>query len=387
MNESLKPFGSLWPQELDSWFRAILRQRPLPLPIVPAAIWSDWLAAVHHHRLGPLLYGWLRTRTLPPAVQQGLQADFAASMGNTTFRWSEATRVLTLLQQANLHPILLKGCAMAEYYYTSPYLRPSTDIDILLPEKEYTTAKAIMLANGYMPHIEVQTAARQWKNQEAFISPHAAHERGFFIELHWSLLPHRQLVPDTITPALFHRAQHPTNTVALLHPADALLHTCFHALYGHPEDIQLIWLYDIHLLVQHIEDWTQLLQMSQQWLARLALIEALSLAQSWFGTTFPAIVTDLHHYPPSPAEQTIRNLAHIRRQRGAKDAKLEQDMLRLGQFTVWQQLVFVKNRLLPGRDALDKGYPQFSDWPLPLAYLGRFTLFLQRQFQRRKPRG
>jgi hypothetical protein len=161
---------------------------------------------------------------------------------------------------------------------------------------------------------------------------------------------------------------------------DALVHAALHLVYGHPEDVRLIWLYDIHLLAQNLEtaEWQQALQISQQWQARTALVDALQLAHDWFGTPIPPLATDLNNLPPASQEQKIRQLAAYRLQYGPQFARLQRNFYEWGQLSFRDRLQMTYYRLFPAREAIERGYPQWRNWPLPAAYLARFVLLLHR---------
>ncbi len=375
-----------WPNVVDSWFRHLLRHTPIDAPTpLSRDIWQNWLTAVHHHTLVPLLYEWLHcapASVQPPAwVMEELQTEFWASKGYVVHRWAQMQRVLQLLSQAAVPAIVLKGAALAEFCYPKLELRPSLDIDILIPQTHYPQAKNALLAAGYQPQIEVPTAARQWACEEAFLPTQTAPGHAFLIELHWSLSPYGLLIPQPPLAGFFERAV-PTRTGNSIVPShlDALVHAALHLAYGHPEEVRLIWLYDIHLLAQQLKtaDWPQVLEISQQWQARIALVDALQLAQQWFATPYPDIVTDLGQFPPTAQEQKIRDLAFYRIEYGPQFARLQRHWHQWGQLGRRERLQMAYYRLFPAREAIHIGYPQWRGWPLPLIYLARFFLLLRR---------
>ena len=81
-----------------------------------------------------------------------LQAEWKKeSMGQIMFFLQLAhaqNELIQLLQQQELHPVIIKGCAAA-CYYPQPELRTMGDIDILLPTSEFERALQIMIQNGY----------------------------------------------------------------------------------------------------------------------------------------------------------------------------------------------------------------------------------------------
>lgn len=386
----MKPrVSALWPAAVDEWFRALLRQQPIPSPVLTMDDWESWLTAVHHHRLPALLYHWFKSAPLvchpPPAIMGKLQTNYLMQKAHTVYRWAETQHILKLFQQTGIQAVVLKGTALAESHYGQPELRPSIDIDLLIPLEQYPSARQTLLAASYKPQIEVSTSERKWRCEEAFL-PGIGGAHSFLIELHWSLSPYIALIQDPPLPALFQRATTISANQLLMpipDPIDATVHAALHLCYGHPEDVRLIWLYDLHLLTQNLsaDSWAAILATSKAWQARLALADALQLTHEWFGTVFPATVADLTNTPPTTQEFRIQELASYRLLHGPRFALMQRNFYQWEELNFRERLQFMFYRAFPGREAIDMGYPQWRKWPLPLAYLARLMLFSQRYLQ------
>lgn len=385
-----------WSSELDSWFRALLMNSLSPIPVTSDENWRQWLTTVRHHNFTPLLYYWLNNQTdpfRPPAwVMDKLQYQHLASQAHAAYRWAETQHLLTVLTKAHIQPVVLKGTALAESHYPSPELRPSLDIDLLIPAAQYPQAKNALVQAGYAPQIELDDRGRQWACEEAFLSTQAPNGRSFLVELHWSLSPYNHQITHPPLAELFQRA----TAVAvdgfpmpIPNPVDALVHTVLHLYYGHPEDIRLIWLYDVHLLSQQLTEteWQESVHTSHGWQARFALAQVLPLTQKWFGTTYPSFITDLTDSPPTEQETKIQELANYRLLYDPQTALFQRDLQQLENLSPQERLIFLYRRLFPSHEALRLGYPQWRHWPLPLAYSARLLLFFRRYLNLKfKPR-
>jgi hypothetical protein len=206
--------------------------------------------------------------------------------------------------------------------------------------------------------------------------------RQYPVELHWSLSAHTQMVQSIPLNLLFERSTTlAEGEVQVLCPADALVYAALHLIYGHylydPTSVRLIWLYDVKLLAGNIEGeagWQDVLAVSQQYSARLALLDTFTLAQAWFGTPIPAAVANLTNFPPSALERKLHGVSG-----SGRSSRFKRHFLRLSGLSGREQLRYVGNRLFPDRHELAAAYPQLSHWPLPLAYLARPFLSFRRK--------
>ncbi len=182
-------------------------------------------------------------------------------------RQAQAQRVVDLLASAGIHALLLKGGALARWLYPAPHLRECADLDLLLPSAEETERATRWLgkhgfSGGYyfgeeshevtcrstqpgLPHVELDL-----------------HWRLFNAPLFAAVFPFRELEAAAIPiPGLGPNARGLSPVHAFIHAA---VHRAKNLHYG-PGD-RLKWLYDLHLLIQHLsdDDWTLLLRLCRQ---------------------------------------------------------------------------------------------------------------------------
>ncbi len=69
-------------------------------------------------------------------------------------------KIYQLLEKEEIHPIVFKGISLASLY-VEPFLRQSSDDDILIPEKDMEKAKIVILQEGYQL-VEEDTKEKVW---------------------------------------------------------------------------------------------------------------------------------------------------------------------------------------------------------------------------------
>jgi hypothetical protein len=377
-----------WPSSLDNWFRTLLRQRPVPAPVVSDDEWGIWLRSVRGHGVSALIYSWLAAQPVamrpPVAVMSRLQDEYILRTAQAGYRRIQLQRVLATLKAEQIEPVLLKGAALAETDYVQPELRPSVDIDVLVPPADYARSREALCRSGYQAHRGEQPRPVEWNCSEELIPLPGSHQ--ISVELHWSLSPYAQVIREVDVQSLFERTSLvscPTYIFRTLDTADALVYLCLHLLYKHPHLIRLIWLHDIHLLAQRVQEiatWQEIVELSIRWQGRLAVAQALDLAAAWFGTAVPAMVGDLQRWPPSPQESAVYDYAVYRYSQSRRKAWLRKHLFQLTSLDGRGRFAYLTNRFFPSRSEIDAWYPTLRSWPYPLALFGRLVLaFLGKQ--------
>ena len=103
-------------------------------------------------------------------------------------KWSvvlelECERILTILSQAGVRPVLLKGAALRRVIYAAPVQRPMSDLDLLIADEDFDAAASSLSRAGFqLPRKDIQDAYRRYH-----FHLQAQHSRSFMVELHWAL--------------------------------------------------------------------------------------------------------------------------------------------------------------------------------------------------------
>jgi hypothetical protein len=230
---------------------------------------ASFLARVDFHGVAALLDDCVQGHALSPlrrALRDRAIAQFAWELEHCRI----LSRILASFESHGIKPILLKGTALAYWFYKEPALRARGDTDILVAPHDCKTACSALRNLGFRraeangDPISQQTS---YILQDGFGQEHE-------IDLHWEinnspllarLLSHEELLERAVPlPRLA-----PTARGAGL--VDAMLIACMHrqkhlkSLY-YVEGIpsfgadRLIWIYDIDLLATAFspEDWNTL---------------------------------------------------------------------------------------------------------------------------------
>ena len=165
---------------------------------------------------------------------------------------AELSEVLTELKDFN--PILLKGAAMSMIYYPEPYLRPMADVDLLINPSQAEAVKSVLIDHGF----------ELWNsNFDEWVMPQFSCVKSFSgnLKLHLDIhvrLFNRTLMHDLLMQVeLEHQKreiQIESTWVSAPSPCHMLIHAVLHLVGHHNDHRRLIWLYDIHLILQSFSD-------------------------------------------------------------------------------------------------------------------------------------
>ena len=217
---------------------------------------------------------WVRQQA---AATLGLQARLRA--------------VLQCLHQADIPVLVLKGVALGQWLYPAPYLRESSDVDLLLASRDDALCAAAVLEGlGY----DMAHAPGRFQHELACQGDGLPD-----LDLHWALSdwPVLDRLPDFDTllassiplPGLGAGARG-------LDAPHALLHACVHRASNLSADLgdRLKWLYDLHLLAAVLDrdgGWPSFLAICEQAQTCGIDAEGLAAATALFGTPVPPAVS------------------------------------------------------------------------------------------------
>lgn len=167
--------------------RARLQQRlagPLDWPAV--------VAAALRHGVAPLVYQALRAAPdglVPSDTLDALRQFTHENAGRCLLLTGWLRRVVDRLGNAGIRVIPYKGPVLAALAHGSAGVRHAGDLDLLIDPAQLDPAKAVLLAEGFLPQVPL----RAWQERQLIRSAHPyALERqpeGIVLELHWSVSP------------------------------------------------------------------------------------------------------------------------------------------------------------------------------------------------------
>ncbi len=143
--------------------------------------------AMQHRIHGLVISALLRSpvvRRLSPEVARECQASWHRLRRQAVIWALERDRLFCRLEEEGLTPVILKGGALQDRFYTEPAERSFGDLDLLLPPGQLQPAHAILGFLGYraVGTDELREAYRRHHYHFRF-----AHPNGFIVEIHWAL--------------------------------------------------------------------------------------------------------------------------------------------------------------------------------------------------------
>lgn len=250
--------------------------------------WKSTLDYAFHHGLGGVLDGQLRSHAykLPPLAQDYIDRRRIAEQLWQRHLYTVLDEVLALLNNASIPTVILKGTPLSERLYGDAFVRLSSDIDLLLPEKELARAIALLAEIGY------RAEASHGDDYARAHHHHICLERrnSPVIELHFcayrgmgATIPSEELIERALR---YHTA---AGTPALvLAPEDEILYLAVH-LAGHGF-VQLSWLYDIKQFIFRYPrlDWQAVTVRARRYRVATAFLFAMKTLRARLRVELPA---------------------------------------------------------------------------------------------------
>jgi hypothetical protein len=264
-----------------------------------AADWRALLPTAQTEGVLPLLHWRLEAQDgsapLTADLRQAFHLGYYRAVAESGLLHGELQRVLAALAPLTT-VVVLKGAALGPTIYPAAALRPLSDIDLLVPERDLAAATAALQALGYSKMPELTPGINR------LVEYHTRLQGGpggaVTVELHWRLVAgaadprspshdwwQQQIEPwPPLAPASTPRAWQ-------LQPAAQLLYLAAHLVLQHGSgQARLIWLYDLHLLLtqeQERIDWSATIAQAETLRWTAALHTALQASQRFFGTALP----------------------------------------------------------------------------------------------------
>lgn len=241
-------------------------------------------------------------------VPENARRELASALYNTgacnLLLYRELARVLeeSATHDETSAPILLKGGALASTVYADIALRPMSDLDLLIRRDELPAWKDCLSRLGYQP-----ASPEMAKGLAEAVHYQLAYRGGpdgdVVIELHWNLVAGDAdwRAPDV--DWFWHQSVPWPGIEDLgcpgtlqLTPLANVLYLSAHAMLQHGgARARLVWLYDIHLVVERSADsidWRHVIDQARDFRWDAAVARALERCHELFGTVVPETVVD-----------------------------------------------------------------------------------------------
>ena len=238
-----------------------------PEPLAGTEAEQQFLTAAAEHGVDCVLRHLLKQRgswlAVPPSLRTALDDRAHSESAVEMCRRHELTRALKRLRDAGVDSLILKGAGLAYTHYPAPYLRPCSDVDLLIRRNQKGIVAIQLEALGYT---RVDSMSRDAVHTQSSFEVRRGSLR-HVIDLHWAIsnrplfaemLSFEELAGNAVAvPVLGQGA-------VTLAPVDALLFACIHRVAHHNDSHLLIWLFDIKLLAEGLSpnEWDQFVELA-----------------------------------------------------------------------------------------------------------------------------
>jgi hypothetical protein len=275
------------------------------------------LAVARHHRLSPLLSATCGA-TLPAQLAEAFRRDRLVTAARNMILGQVAEECLGALAGAGIRTIVLKGLDYETRFYRMAGVRPTADVDLLVPDESRREAFVVLDRLGFEPRAAAPGFDDPDYHEVAWT------RRGVEVDLHMALAPRARCRIDYAAvwaeAETFDLGQ--TKALGLGRPHGAIFHA-LHMAIDH-FDVPAIYLVDLARLLPTDADRQLAESMARLWRCHRPLATALALtaaflprrAQTQTPTRTPIIgarvISQYGSLAPLPRiEQLFRKLAHF----------------------------------------------------------------------------
>lgn len=255
--------------------------------------------------ISPLLYRNLSKisngKGIPNETMKCLEKMYYSNLARNMLLYDELGKILTAFKRAGFDAIVLKGAFLAEEIYKNIGLRPMSDVDLLIKEKDLQKAKKELTELKYSATSVFPTRLHeQFQTVLGEELPFIHQNKGIFIEIHWDIQPPQ--APYKIDVNKFWNNVNPVKIAGVetlcFTSEDLLQHLCLH-LDKHinnnaaPPARPLRDYCDIAEVTRHYKDtinWNYLLQSSKDYGIENPIFQGLSTAKRYFGAFVPEYI-------------------------------------------------------------------------------------------------
>jgi hypothetical protein len=283
-------------------------------------------------------------------------------------REAQIRRTLDALAAGAVEVLVLKGAALAYLLYPASHLRPRVDTDLLIERGDLERADRVLASLDWCRVVE---PASQLSAAQRHYQMPGAIDTMLHLDLHWRLANPHVFATAPAFPALRSRAialsalGSSARTISI---PDAMLLACLHRLAHHDDAVHLLWLWDIHLLIETMTaaEREQFVELAGDALMTAVCRRGVALAAEWFGSSRAAAIDEalrLRGRAAEPSASFVGGLAPV--------GVLRTDLASLGSWRA--RAALLAEHLFPSAAYVRSIYPRVPAMLLPLAYAIRIV--------------
>lgn len=285
---------------IDTLVCAVLRAESPSWPFQGETSGGDFLARARTHGVMPLLNAKGLDAGWPAEVRDALRQD-AIQRAIWELRHQRILdEVLQTLARADVRPVLIKGTATAYSLYADPALRTRADTDMLIYPQQRAAAGAVLESLGFEQDVVVSGDLISYQcSFSGYFEDGTQHS----LDVHWKI-NNSQLLSRLLTHEELHEHAQPLPSLCAAAIGAGAVHNLFITIFHRASHIhnpyrvdgvnhfggdRLIWLHDVHLLAQAMDDrqWRAFIQLAERTEMASVCLDALHDARDALGTVIP----------------------------------------------------------------------------------------------------
>jgi len=267
--------------------------------------WREWRKTVDFEldvdhgsfRLLPLAYHNLNSFGYSDDLVSGrLKGIYRQAWIKNQQLFFQTAKVLTLLKNAGIQTVVLKGIALTELVYKNYGIRPMSDMDILVPLQSAQHAVNILKGAGFVVESEHLLEHNLEFGRSIAFTDDAVNSLGNVQNNDfWD-----DLIPVEVSGVETHSLSH----------TDNLLHAIVHGIRKNPEP-PIRWIADSMMIIHSNRiqiDWQRLLTYASKFRVYLQVRQALLYMRDHFQAEIPSdVINQMEAYEPSYVERIVFN--------------------------------------------------------------------------------
>ena len=237
-------------------------------------------------------------KSVPHEVVKSLEKMYYSNLARNMLLYDELSKILTAFKKEGIDTIVLKGAFLAEEIYKNIGLRPMSDIDLLIKEKDLQKAKKELTELKYSATSIFPTKLNEQFQTVLYKGMSFIHKyKKIDIDIHWDIQLPQALYKVDINK--FWNSTKPIKIAGIetltFAPEDLLQHLCLHVdkhvnNSSAPPAKPLRDYGDIAEVTRHYKDtinWNYLLQSSKDYGIEDPIFQGLTIAKKYFGAFVP----------------------------------------------------------------------------------------------------
>lgn len=299
------------------------------------------------HRVGPLVYRGLvamiskvqaseRLRTdgdltdvaVLERIKSGLENHYFASLLSNERLQREVSTIAEWFAAAGIRAVPFKGPVLAWQLYGDVALRPSSDLDFILHDKDLLRARDLLEGKGFRSLRKMTAVEDRIWSESGWGYDMGSAEGGFTVDIASRVTPY--YLPYSLDSDDFWSETRDLNfngsTIRVMSPELMLIFLCWHGTKHMWEN--LIWVADLHgmILQRPGLDWSRVQCLARQSGTSVMLDTGLCVVRSVFGTPLPDGINSGLDGEPRTAHLADMCVQQLEGRAGARIGWLQEQM-------------------------------------------------------------